>query len=105
MNSAPLPATGSERPRDEAGERGVTTISDRAVEHIAARSVVEVDGVGGSAGRVLGVAVGSDEGDAKLTVHRNGDTVRLAVRLSLRYPVPIATTAEAVRGRLISRVA
>ena len=41
-------------------ERG-TTVAERVVERLAAHAATEVDGVSGSARRVLGVAVGTDE--------------------------------------------
>ncbi|MGH9060733.1 MAG: Asp23/Gls24 family envelope stress response protein, partial [Acidimicrobiales bacterium] len=42
-------------------ERGGLTISGGTVERIAAQAVTEVDGVGGAASRVLGVAVGGED--------------------------------------------
>ncbi|SEF38437.1 Uncharacterized conserved protein YloU, alkaline shock protein (Asp23) family [Amycolatopsis pretoriensis] len=96
--SAPAPS--------DAGERGALTIGGTAVERIAATAVTEVDGVGGSASRVLGVSVGSEDLDrsAKVTATVAGDTASLTVRLSIGYPRSVRQTTDAVREHLISRV-
>ncbi|WP_116050161.1 Asp23/Gls24 family envelope stress response protein [Amycolatopsis palatopharyngis] len=86
-------------------DRGRTTLEERAVERIAARAVSEVDGIGGSAPRVLGVAVGADEPDrtARVTARLDGDTATLEVRLSVAYPASVAATTERARSHLIRR--
>jgi uncharacterized alkaline shock family protein YloU len=89
------------------GDRGALTISDRAVERIAMQAVTEVDGVGGSATRMLGVAVGGADLDqaAKVTAQVREDTVTLDVRLSVSYPRSVAKTTEAAREHLRRRTA
>lgn len=88
------------------GERGRLTISDTAVARIAAHAAVEVDGVGGSAYRLLGVAVGAEqaEEDVRVTAHVAGAAVALDVRLSVTYPRSVRRAAEDVRGHLTRRV-
>ncbi|MEV6641352.1 Asp23/Gls24 family envelope stress response protein [Amycolatopsis sp. NPDC051371] len=88
-------------------ERGTLTVSDRTVERIAAQVVTEVEGAGGAANRVLGVAVGGEDPDnsAKVTAKVHGDTAALDVRLSLSYPRSVGRTTENVRRHLMRRVA
>ncbi|WP_235921244.1 Asp23/Gls24 family envelope stress response protein [Lentzea tibetensis] len=87
-------------------DRGRLTIGARAVERIAAQAATEVDGVGGSAARMLGLAVGGEdrEGAVKITAHVSGDTVVLNVRLSINYPQSITRTTERARAHLTRRV-
>jgi uncharacterized alkaline shock family protein YloU len=88
------------------GERGRLTISDGTVERIAARAVTEVDGIGGAATRMLGVAVGSEDlaNPAKVTAKVSGETASLDVRLSISYPLSVARTTEQAREHLMRRV-
>jgi uncharacterized alkaline shock family protein YloU len=88
-------------------ERGTLTVSDRTVERIAAQVVTEVEGAGGAASRVLGVAVGGEDPDssAKVTAKVRGDTAALDVRLSISYPRSVGRTTENVRRHLMRRVA
>ncbi|OXM56093.1 hypothetical protein CFP71_14780 [Amycolatopsis thailandensis] len=87
-------------------DRGVLTISDSTVERIAAHAVTEVDGVGGAASRVLGVAVGGEDLDnsAKVTAKVTGDTATLDVRISISYPMSVSRTTESARRHLMRRV-
>jgi uncharacterized alkaline shock family protein YloU len=87
-------------------ERGALTIADRTVERIASQAVTEVDGVGGSTARLLGVAVGGQNLDrsAKVFAKVTGDTATLSVRLSISYPRSVLRTSDAVRDHLTSRV-
>jgi uncharacterized alkaline shock family protein YloU len=86
-------------------DRGALLISDRTVERIATQAVTEIDGVGGSATRMLGVAVGGEDLDqsAKVTAQVRDDTVTLDVRLSISYPLSVAKTTEAAREHLRRR--
>ncbi|MDQ3578655.1 MAG: Asp23/Gls24 family envelope stress response protein [Actinomycetota bacterium] len=86
--------------------RGRLTISDRTVERIAATAVTEVEGVGGSATRMLGVAVGSEGLDnaAEVTAKVSGDNAVLDARLSVSYPASVSRTTEAARSHVIQRV-
>ncbi|MEU0535772.1 Asp23/Gls24 family envelope stress response protein [Amycolatopsis tolypomycina] len=88
-------------------ERGTLTVSERTVERIAAQVVTEVEGTGGAAGRVLGIAVGGEDLDrsAKVTATVHGDTTALDVRLSIGYPRSVSRTTEAARRQLTRRVA
>jgi uncharacterized alkaline shock family protein YloU len=89
-----------------AAERGVLTIAEQAVERLAACAVAEAADVGGAAGRVLGVSVGGEDLDrsAKVSARVTGGTVTLDVRLSIRYPAPVARTTERAREHLVRRV-
>ncbi|WP_051173809.1 Asp23/Gls24 family envelope stress response protein [Amycolatopsis orientalis] len=90
----------------DAGDRGVLTISDSTVQRIAAHAVTEVDGVGGAASRVLGVAVGGEDIDnsAKVTARVTGGTASLDVRISISYPMSVSRTTEDARRHLMRRV-
>lgn len=91
---------------DDPGERGRTTIAARPIERIAARLVTEVDGVGGAAQRVLGVAVDGEDLDrsAKVTAQLSGEVASLEVRLSVAYPAPVAATTQRAREHLMRRL-
>ncbi len=88
------------------GDRGRLTIGDTAVARIAAHAAAEVDGVGGSAYRLLGIALGAEqaEEDVRVTAHVVGAFVALDVRLSVTYPMPVRRTTEEVRQHLTRRV-
>jgi uncharacterized alkaline shock family protein YloU len=85
---------------------GRTTIAERVVERIATRLLTELDVVGGSARRVLGIAVAAEDldGDARVTAEVDETTARLAVRLSVAYPTSVRRAAEAARTYLMTRV-
>lgn len=105
MSTATLAHTADPASADP-GDRGALTITDDAVERIAAHAVTEIAGVGGSASRVLGVAVGAENLDrgAKVAATVTGDTAALTVRLSISYPQPVRATTEATRDHLVNRV-
>jgi uncharacterized alkaline shock family protein YloU len=86
--------------------RGRTTVGDRAVARITAQAVTEVEDVGGSAGRMLGVALGGDDLDnsAQVRAHVDGQAASLQVRLSVAYPASVAHTTERVRAHLLRRI-
>jgi uncharacterized alkaline shock family protein YloU len=90
----------------DAGDRGRTTTADRVIERIAAKVITEVDGVGGAAQRVLGVAVGGEDLDrsVKVTAQVSGYNAALDVRLSIAYPAPVAATTQQARDHLMRRV-
>ncbi|MFD8496768.1 Asp23/Gls24 family envelope stress response protein [Amycolatopsis sp. NPDC059657] len=90
----------------EVAERGRTTVAPLALERIAARAATDVAGVGGSARRLAGVALGAEKVDQAVRVHAvvDGDIVNLAVRLSVGYLAPVAATADAVRAHLLDRI-
>ncbi|MGV9366693.1 Asp23/Gls24 family envelope stress response protein [Amycolatopsis sp. NPDC003731] len=89
-----------------AEDRGELVISGHAVERIAAHAAREIDGVGGAAGRVLGVALGGEDADrsVKVDAEVDGDRVRLATRLSIGYPASVARTTDHARTHLRERV-
>lgn len=76
------------------------------MERIAAHAALEVDGIGGSARRVLGVTVGAEEAEREVRVaaRTTGSVVALDVRLSITYPAPVGSTTEATRAHLTRRV-
>jgi uncharacterized alkaline shock family protein YloU len=89
----------------DAAERGHTTVSSQAVEHIVARLTAECPAVGGTARRVLGVNAGGNPDDEVVAVRLHGSTaVSLAVRCSVPYPQPVASSTEALRELLMTRV-
>ena len=88
-----------------AAERGRTVVSAQAVERIVGRVVTECPEVSGIGRRVLGLPVGPGREDAGVAVRLHGTTaVSLAVRCSVRYPRPVARSAEALRTLLTARV-
>jgi uncharacterized alkaline shock family protein YloU len=100
------PSTAASTRADDPGERGRTTIADRVIERIAVQAVSEVGAAGGSARRMLGVAVGGAglDQDAQVAVTVAGGTAALAVQLSVAYPASVARTAREVRQRLVERI-
>lgn len=93
-------------PEADAGQRGRTTLAERTVERIAAEAVADVDNVGGTAKRLLGITVGdaTAERPATVTATLTGERVTLDVRLSVRYPASVARTTEDARAHLVHRV-
>ncbi|WP_409180907.1 Asp23/Gls24 family envelope stress response protein [Amycolatopsis sp. VS8301801F10] len=87
-------------------ERGSLTISEHAVERMAAHAAGEIDRVGGAAGRTLGISLGGEALDrsAKTSARIAGGEVELDVRISLEYPAPVGATTERVRGHLRGEV-
>ncbi|MFJ6632470.1 Asp23/Gls24 family envelope stress response protein [Streptomyces sp. NPDC091376] len=89
--------------------RGRTTVSDRTVERIAARVLTEVEHIGGTVGRVLGISVPGQrpEDPARVTAKVSDDSadVALDVRLSVVYPESVAHATEDARAHLVRRVA
>ncbi|WP_409494092.1 Asp23/Gls24 family envelope stress response protein [Amycolatopsis sp. cmx-11-12] len=86
--------------------RGGLTVAAGAVERIAAQAITELDGIGGAASRVLGIAVGGEDLDqgAKVSANVTGSTATLDVRLSVKYPLSVRATTETAREHLIHRV-
>ncbi|MFC4856869.1 Asp23/Gls24 family envelope stress response protein [Actinophytocola glycyrrhizae] len=86
--------------------RGRTTVGAHAVERIAAHALSEVDGVGGTARTMLGIAVGADgaDRDARVSARVAGAEVELTVRMSVAYPASVRATARRAREHLTTRV-
>lgn len=89
-----------------AAERGQLSVQPRAVEKIAIHAAATVDTVGGTARRLLGVTIGSDQTDAKprVEVDLNGMVGTARVRLSLSYPTPIRGACQQVRAAIREQV-
>jgi uncharacterized alkaline shock family protein YloU len=89
-----------------AADRGELTIAEQVVQRLAAHAVLEVDDVGGAAGRVLGVSLGGEDLDhsAKVNARVADGTVTLDVRLSVVYPASVARTTQRAREHLVRRV-
>jgi uncharacterized alkaline shock family protein YloU len=86
------------------GGAGRTTVEERAVERIVVRLLADFAHVGGAGRRFLGVGIG-DASDAQVGVRLHGQSATsLAVRCSVRYPIPVAQATEAVRGELRRRI-
>ncbi|OXM55010.1 Asp23/Gls24 family envelope stress response protein [Amycolatopsis alba] len=90
----------------ETDGRGGLTVAGGAVERIAAQAITELDGIGGAASRVLGIAVGGEDlgQGAKVSANVTGSTATLDVRLSVTYPLSVRATTETAREHLIRRV-
>lgn len=91
---------------EELRTRGRTTIADRVVERIAVHAAGEVEGVGGSAHRVLGVRVSGEapERAVHADARVSGGTASLRMQLSVRYPNPVARTVEQARDHIVRTV-
>lgn len=87
-----------------AAERGTTVVADRTVQKIAGRLIGEMEGVGGTASRLLGLTVREEEAP-KVHASVRGEHVSLDVELSVSYPASVAKTTEAARERLTTDVA
>lgn len=92
---------------DDSTGPGLVSIADAVVEKIASRAAAEVDDVGGTASRVLGVAIGSNGADSspKVRARVDGSVVTLDVRLSVTYPAPVGRVTQQVRDHLVERIA
>ena len=86
--------------------RGRLEIADTVVEKVATAAAGEVDYVGGSARRVLGVSTGGNASSrpAQVSATVTGRVAALDVRLSVAYPASVRATTEAVRHHLRERV-
>ncbi|WP_410567566.1 Asp23/Gls24 family envelope stress response protein [Amycolatopsis sp. cmx-4-61] len=89
-----------------APDRGTLTIAEQAVQRLAAHAARELDDVGGTAGRFLGVSLGAEDLDrsARVTAHVTGSEVTLDIRLSITYPASVTRTTERAREHLERRV-
>jgi uncharacterized alkaline shock family protein YloU len=90
----------------DSDSRGRTTVAEHAVERIAAQLLTEVENVGGTARRLLGVTVGGEDPDrdAQVTATVTGGSVALETRLSVTYPASVSRTTENARSHLMRRV-
>jgi uncharacterized alkaline shock family protein YloU len=92
-------------------ERGRTTIADSVVAGIAAIAVREVDGVAGLAGTLsnaMGSVVdrirGREHDTAGIGVEVGPAKAAIDVSVRLRYPIPVAETADRLRRHVVERV-
>ncbi len=81
--------------------RGRTVIEAAAVEHIAARACLDVDGVT-LAGSSLGKVVGRQYPKAHANVA--GTRARIQVEIAVEWPHPLADVCGQVRQAVTSRV-
>ncbi|GAA0579069.1 Asp23/Gls24 family envelope stress response protein [Actinomadura livida] len=86
------------------GERGTTTIRERAVARIVAQAAAEVDESGGLGRAVLGVPLPGRR-PARTEVRVAGDVVTARVAMSVTYPMPVRDVARRVRESVRGRVA
>lgn len=89
-----------------AESRGALSMADQVVEKIAATALGEIDEIGGSARRMLGVPLGSTEPDQtpRVQAHVAGQRVGLDVAASISYPAPVATVADRARAHVAARL-
>lgn len=87
-------------------DRGSISISERVVEKLAAHTVGEVDQVGGSAHRLLGVPTRREDPDRAPQVRATvrGRVCLLQVRLSVCYSASVTRVTDRVRAHLIDRL-
>lgn len=97
--TAPLPI-GAEAVVEE---RGRTRIDDRVVRRIAAAAVNEIDAVGRSRRRVLGVPLGGRT-SAQVEATVQGSRALLDVSVALAYPTSVRDVAQDIRAHTIERV-
>ncbi|WP_261576344.1 Asp23/Gls24 family envelope stress response protein [Frankia gtarii] len=109
------------RPDDSAGTRrggsagtGSLRVADRVVEKIAAMAATEVVGVTGPPRRPArhggvrwhgGARWRGNARRPRVDARIEGNTARLTMTFSVRYPNPVGETAERVRGEVRERVA
>jgi uncharacterized alkaline shock family protein YloU len=84
-------------------KRGVTDIADRVVGRIAGRAASEVEAVLPVPSTGLSRLTGNAT-DPEVDVDVEGERVRLAIRLAVRYPAPIRSVARQVQEAARSRV-
>ncbi|CAM4060653.1 Asp23/Gls24 family envelope stress response protein [Nocardiopsis rhodophaea] len=90
-----------------ATERGSTSISERVVTKIAARTAAEVAGVGevsGGLGRLFGAGAPSTRVTVRLSGREAERTATIRLGIAVRYPLPAATTAQHVREHVADTV-
>ena len=91
---------------DEVGSRGTLHIADKVVEKIASKAVTEIDLATGAPRTVLGLQLGSADGDhdARANAHVDGQLVTVVVTLAVRWPAPVRTVCEQVRKHVRERI-
>ncbi|MFB9838667.1 Asp23/Gls24 family envelope stress response protein [Actinoallomurus acaciae] len=86
--------------------RGRTEIADRVLAKIATRTLTEVEDVGGTARRVLGVPLGRDSMESApwVTAKIDGGLATLRMRISVAYPAPVREVTRHLRELVRTRV-
>ncbi len=107
----PLAAAGSAAGRTELG---LISISDSAVQDLAALAAAEIPDAGGAAPRILGQAVTGVRAlgvrqtslaePPKTRARVDGSTVTLDLSMSVRWPASVREVTNAVREHVRSRV-
>lgn len=104
LPATPLPGAAS-RDAADPGNRGRLTISDKAIEKIAAQIALETPGIYGAPGGLLGLGSHHDrDARPKVTVQLAGRIASLQVRAGVRYPAPLRTVTERLRDSLRTQV-
>ena len=93
-------------PSSPPADRGELVIADQVVQKISAAALADVEGIGGSARRVLGVALGTDdpEGTARVIAQVDGNLVTLEVACSVAYPRSVREVTQRAREHLVQQV-
>jgi uncharacterized alkaline shock family protein YloU len=99
----PAPADRPLHPGDPvaAGSRGRTTIAERAVAKVAAAAAAELEGVGGPRGRLTNRSSRRRPG---ATASLSGRWVRVALEVSIDYPLPVRPVARQLREHVAAQV-
>ncbi|RBP66994.1 cell envelope-related Asp23 family protein [Brevibacterium sanguinis] len=84
------------------GSRGTTTVADRVIEKTASQVLRLRPEVERPASRMA--AFGARGSLPAVSAQLSGRSCTLAVRVGLRYPCPIAASADALRRRLMAEV-
>lgn len=98
---------GPDQPGEAADQRGVTTITDAAIERIAARAVAEVDLATGTPRQILGVLLGGTRvhTPARVDAAVIDGVIRVRIALSVHWPAPVRRVTGQVRAHVTDRLA
>jgi len=96
------PAGAPDRDRPEPGARGRLTIAEKAVESVACQAAREVSGVVSGASSAGSRRFSGEY--PRASAHVAGTHARVGVEVAVRWAVPLAPTAAAVRDRVAERV-
>ncbi|HEX5494736.1 MAG TPA: Asp23/Gls24 family envelope stress response protein [Mycobacteriales bacterium] len=100
--TAPDPARQPAGP--DPGRRGVTTVTPRAVERIAARAAAEVNRTSGVPHRPFGIPLDRAGAPPRVEATVTGDVVTVRVAVSVCWPDPVRRVTRQIRAHVTDRV-